>query len=51
MKKRRLAELYEDKRLMGLVAVTFLIVFANFINSKDFVIKGISAAGIIPQHP
>ena len=51
MKKRCLAELYEDKRLMGLVAVTFLIVFANFINSKDFVIKGISAAGIIPQHP
>jgi len=51
MKKRRLAELYENKRLMGLVAVTFLIVFANFINSKDFVIKGISAAGIIPQQP
>jgi len=51
MKKRRLAELYEDKRLMGLVAVSFLIVFANFINSKDFAIKGISAAGIIPQHP
>ena len=51
MKKRCLAELYEDKRLMGLVAVTFLIVFANFINSRDFVIKGISAAGIIPQHP
>jgi hypothetical protein len=50
MKKRCLADLYENKRLMGLVAVTFLIVFANFINSKDFAIKGISAAGIIPQH-
>jgi hypothetical protein len=51
MKKKRLAALYQDKRLMGLVAVTFLIVFANFINSDDFVIKGISAAGIIPQDP
>jgi len=49
MKKKRLADMYQDKRLMGLVAVTFLIVFANFINSDDYVIKGISAAGIIPQ--
>jgi hypothetical protein len=49
MKKKRLAAMYQDKRLMGLVAVTFLIVFANFINSDDYVIKGISAAGIFPQ--
>ena len=48
-KKKRLAEMYQDKRLMGLVAVTFLIVFANFINSKEYVIRGVSAAGIFPQ--
>jgi hypothetical protein len=49
MKKKGLDNLYQDKRLMGLVSVTFLIIFANFINSEDYVIKGISAAGIIPQ--
>lgn len=49
MKKRRLADLYQDKKLMGLVAVSFLVIFANFINSAEYRIKGISAAGIIPQ--
>ncbi|OKY74534.1 MAG: hypothetical protein BM485_11820 [Desulfobulbaceae bacterium DB1] len=48
-KKRCQADLYENKRLMALVAVSFLIIFANFINSDDYVIQGISAAGIIPQ--
>jgi len=48
-KKKSLDSLYQDKRLMGLVAIAFLIVFANFINSDDYMIKGISAAGIIPQ--
>ncbi|MCJ7600731.1 MAG: hypothetical protein MUO63_04410, partial [Desulfobulbaceae bacterium] len=48
MKKKGLDNLYQDKKLMGLVSVTFLIIFANFINSEDYVIKGISAAGIIP---
>ncbi|MBI5557167.1 MAG: hypothetical protein HY885_05970 [Deltaproteobacteria bacterium] len=49
MKKKRLADLYQDKKLMGLAAVSFLIVFASFINSGEYRIKGISAAGIIPQ--
>jgi hypothetical protein len=49
MKKKRLADLYQNKRLMGLVAVSFLVIFANFINSETYRIKGISAAGIIPQ--
>ncbi len=49
MKKKGLDDLYHDKRLMGLVAVTFLIIFANFINSEEYVVKGISAAGIIAQ--
>jgi hypothetical protein len=34
---------------MGLVAVSFLVIFANFINNEEYRIKGISAAGIIPQ--
>jgi hypothetical protein len=49
MKRKGLDDLYHDKRLMGLVAVTFLIIFANFINSEEYVVKGISAAGIIAQ--
>lgn len=49
MKKKGLDDLYQNKRLMALAAVTLLIVFANFLNSEEFTVKGISAAGIIPQ--
>ncbi len=49
IKKKCLADLYQDKRLMGLTAVAFLIIFANFINSDEYMIRGISSAGIIPQ--
>lgn len=48
-KKVLLDTLYHDKRLMGLVAVSFLIIFANFINSDEYLIKGISSDGVIPQ--
>lgn len=48
-KKQGLRDLYQDKKLMGLVAVSFIIVFANFINDDHFTINGISADGIIPQ--
>jgi len=49
IKKICLDTLYHDKRLMGLVAVSFLIIFANFINSDVYLIKGISSDGVIPQ--
>lgn len=49
MKKERLDALYENKRLMGLVAIAFLAIFANFNNSDEYAIRGISAAGIIPE--
>ncbi|MFH1215639.1 MAG: hypothetical protein V1706_03955 [Pseudomonadota bacterium] len=49
MKKKHLADLYADKRVMSLVAISFLIVFANFINSEEYLVKGISPAGLIPQ--
>ncbi|MFC1524078.1 hypothetical protein ACFL6N_04730 [Thermodesulfobacteriota bacterium] len=48
IKKSNLAALYQDKKLMGLVAVAFLIIFANFINNDEYLIKGISSDGIIP---
>ncbi|MFZ5758692.1 MAG: HD domain-containing protein [Thermodesulfobacteriota bacterium] len=48
-KQQRLSALYGDKRLMALVALSFLIVFAGFMRSDDYVIRGISAAGIIAQ--
>lgn len=41
MKNRQLAELYKDKKLMALVSVIFLVIFASFINSEDFAIRGI----------
>ena len=48
-KQRGLASLYEDKELMGLSALGFIIIFANFVNDADYAIRGISAEGIIPQ--
>ncbi len=48
-KKRDLNTLYENKRLIGLAAISFLIIFANFINSDSYVIRGITSDGIIPQ--
>lgn len=48
-KPNKLAELYENKYLMGQAAAGFMVTFASFVNSEDFTIRGISSAGIIPQ--
>jgi hypothetical protein len=48
-KKQCLNNLYDNKRLMGLVAVGFLVIFSNFINSDTYLIRGISSSGVIPQ--
>ena len=48
-KQRGLSSLYADKKLMGQAALGFIIIFANFINDRNFAIRGISADGIIPQ--
>ena len=48
-KQQGLAVLYADKELMGLSALGFIIIFANFINDENYAIKGISSEGIIPQ--
>lgn len=49
-KQNKLDELYYDKRQMALLSLAFLAIFANFLNSDKYMIKGISAAGIVP-HP
>lgn len=48
-KKKGLAELYEDKKLMGMATVAFVAIFANFINDPNFTIRGITSTGITPQ--
>lgn len=48
-KENSLANLYVDKKLMGGAALSFIIIFANFINDENFTIKGISKAGITIQ--
>lgn len=49
MKKQGLADLYRNKELMGRSALGFLIIFANFLNDRDFLIKGISDEAIVVQ--
>ncbi len=49
-KKKNLETLYQDKHLMGLAAVAFLAVFANFMNDPAYAIRGISRHGLQPQH-
>ncbi len=48
-KRKKLAELYENKYLMGQAAAGFMVTFASFVNSEEFTIKGISSAGIFPR--
>jgi hypothetical protein len=48
-KQEKLDSLYSNKRLMGQAALGFIVIFANFINDDEFLIRGITADGIIPQ--
>lgn len=48
-RRRSLEELYANKRLMGETAVAFIVIFTNFLNDPQYTIRGISAAGILPQ--
>jgi hypothetical protein len=49
VRQQSLEELYLDKRLMGETAVAFIVIFSNFLNDPEYTIKGISAAGLLPQ--
>ena len=48
-RKKHLAQLYGDKPLMIQVAVSFVIIFLNFLNDADYFVRGISAEGIRPE--
>ena len=48
-RKKQLSALYRDKRLMIEVAVSFVIIFLNFLYDKDYFVHGISAEGIRPE--
>jgi hypothetical protein len=48
-RKKQLSALYKDKRLMIEVAVSFVIIFLNFLYDKDYFVHGISAEGIRPE--
>jgi hypothetical protein len=48
-RSRQLAALYRNKPLMIEVAVSFVIIFLNFLNDEDYFIHGISSEGIRPE--
>jgi hypothetical protein len=48
-RKKQLSALYKDKRLMIEVAVSFVIIFLNFLYDEEYFVHGISAEGIRPE--
>jgi hypothetical protein len=46
VRRRKLQELYEDKRLMIEAAVAFIVIFLSFLNDPDYYLRGVSADGI-----
>lgn len=48
-RNRQLSALYQDKTLMIEVAVSFVIIFLNFLNDADYFVHGISSEGIRPE--
>ncbi len=48
-RNRQLAALYQNKPLMIEVAVSFVIIFLNFLTDAQYFVHGISAEGIGPE--
>lgn len=48
-RKKQLSTLYQNKTLMIEVAVSFIIIFLNFLNDSHYFVHGISAEGIRPE--
>ncbi len=48
-RKKHLLALYQNKTLMIEVAISFVIIFLNFINDTHYFVQGISAEGIRPE--
>jgi len=47
-RKKQLSALYKDKAFMIQVAISFVIIFLNFLNDSNYFIHGISAEGVHP---
>jgi hypothetical protein len=48
-RKKQLSALYQNKTLMIEVAISFIIIFLNFLNDSHYFVHGISAEGIRPE--
>lgn len=48
-RRKRLSALYKDKTLMIEVAISFVIIFLNFLNDAHYFVHGIRAEGIRPE--
>ena len=48
-RNRQLSALYQNKTLMIEVAVSFVIIFLNFLNDAEYFVHGISSEGIRPE--
>ena len=49
VRNKQLSALYQDKPLMIEVAISFVIIFLNFLNDSHYFVHGISAEGIRPE--
>jgi hypothetical protein len=45
-RKKLLAALFEDRNRLGRMVLTFIVVFASFINDPAYFIRGIDRAGV-----
>ncbi|MFP4476021.1 MAG: hypothetical protein ACLFOY_10735 [Desulfatibacillaceae bacterium] len=48
-RKRRLAQLYEDKPLMIQAALAFVSIFHAFLSDREYYVQGIRARGLAPS--
>jgi len=48
-RNKQLSALYRNKTLMIEVAISFVIIFLNFLNDPDYFVHGVSSEGIRPE--
>jgi hypothetical protein len=48
-RQRKLEELYADKDLMVAAALAFIVIFMNFRDDPEFLVRGVTPAGISPS--
>ncbi len=48
-RQRKLEELYVDKELMLAAALAFIVIFVSFRDDPDFLVRGVTPAGITPD--